>query len=212
MKQYHIERSGEQYGPYSAEQILEMLQSNELSVSDNCWHDGLSEWAPLSSVLNLATPKESPTLITNAPNSTSTTYYYSSFGDRMGAYIIDIVIFNIVFFCIFLVAILALNSAGALNDTTFTCLQLSSILALWLYYSLLESSPLQATLGKKACRLIVADMAGNKISFWKASGRYFAMILSFATFGIGFIMCSFTQKRQCLHDIVAGCQVLKRSK
>ena len=67
MKQYHIERDGQQYGPFSADQIIEMLQSSQLILSDNCWHDGISEWKPLSEVFNLAAPTEpSPLLITPA--------------------------------------------------------------------------------------------------------------------------------------------------
>lgn len=79
----------------------------------------------------------------------------------------------------------------------------------WLYQAILESSEMQATLGKKAIGLKVTDLDGNRISFARASGRYFATILSSITFGIGFIMAGFTEKKQALHDIIAGCLVIK---
>lgn len=36
------------------------------------------------------------------------------------------------------------------------------------------------------------------------------MILSAIPFLIGFFMCLWTEKKQCLHDMMAGCLVLKK--
>ncbi len=84
------------------------------------------------------------------------------------------------------------------------------IVAGWLYYTILESSPLQATLGKKAMGIYVTDLNGGRISFGRANGRYWSKILSFMTFGIGFIMAGFTQKKQALHDFIAGTLVKRK--
>jgi uncharacterized RDD family membrane protein YckC len=85
------------------------------------------------------------------------------------------------------------------------------ILALeWLYYALLESSAWQATLGKKALGLEVTDLAGVRITFGRATGRYFARYISFFTIGIGYIMAGFTQKKQALHDMIAGTLVIRK--
>lgn len=80
----------------------------------------------------------------------------------------------------------------------------------WLYYALMESSPKQATLGKMACGLYVTNIQGGRIGFGQASGRYFGMILSSLTLGIGFLMCAWTEKKQCLHDMMANCLILKK--
>jgi uncharacterized RDD family membrane protein YckC len=80
----------------------------------------------------------------------------------------------------------------------------------WLYYALLESSVWQATLGKKALGLEVTDLAGSRIQFGRATGRYFARWLSLMTIGIGYIMAGFTEKKQALHDIVAGTLVIRK--
>ena len=79
-----------------------------------------------------------------------------------------------------------------------------------LYFALLESSPLQATLGKLMLGMKVTDINGNRISFIKAAGRYLGMIISFITLYIGFLMCIWTKKKQCLHDMVAGCLIYKK--
>jgi uncharacterized RDD family membrane protein YckC len=73
----------------------------------------------------------------------------------------------------------------------------------------MESSPLQATIGKRYLGLIVTDLAGNRISFWRATARHFGKVVSVLTFGIGFLMAAFTAKKQALQDIVAKCLVLR---
>lgn len=80
----------------------------------------------------------------------------------------------------------------------------------WLYFTLLESSSNQATLGKMAIGIIVTDLDGNRISFARANGRYWAKIISALILMIGYIMAGFTQKKQALHDIIAGCLVVKK--
>jgi len=80
----------------------------------------------------------------------------------------------------------------------------------WFYYALLESSVWQGTLGKKALGLEVTDLAGNRVSFGRATGRFFGRIISALIFGIGFIMAGFTQRKQALHDILASCLVIRK--
>lgn len=82
----------------------------------------------------------------------------------------------------------------------------------WLYFALLESSKYQATIGKMALGLIVTDLSGNPISFGRASGRFFGKLLSSIIFGFGYIMAGFTSHRQALHDILAKCLVLKKTR
>jgi uncharacterized RDD family membrane protein YckC len=79
----------------------------------------------------------------------------------------------------------------------------------WLYFALMESSKLQGTLGKLAVGLIVTDTGGGRISFLRATGRYFAKMVSSLIFGIGFLMVAFTQRKRGLHDIMAGSLVYK---
>jgi uncharacterized RDD family membrane protein YckC len=80
----------------------------------------------------------------------------------------------------------------------------------WLYYALMESSSWQATLGKKALGLYVTDMNGQRITFGRATGRYFGKLVSGLTLLIGYLMAGFTEKKQALHDMMAGCLVLRK--
>jgi uncharacterized RDD family membrane protein YckC len=81
----------------------------------------------------------------------------------------------------------------------------------WLYFAGMESSARQATLGKSLMSLRVTDIEGQRISFGHATGRFLAKFIDrFIPFAIGFIMAAFTEKKQALHDLIAGTLVLKR--
>ncbi|GFK92601.1 hypothetical protein NNJEOMEG_00426 [Fundidesulfovibrio magnetotacticus] len=80
----------------------------------------------------------------------------------------------------------------------------------WLYYALQESSPVQATLGKRIMGLKVMDLEGRRISFGRATGRYAAKLLSGGLLLLGYAMILFTKKRQGLHDLLAGTVVVCR--
>ena len=80
----------------------------------------------------------------------------------------------------------------------------------WLYYTLLESSSVQATIGKMVLGIIVTDLNGNRISFARANARYWSRIISALILWIGFIMAGFTKKKQALHDIIAETLVVNK--
>jgi uncharacterized RDD family membrane protein YckC len=81
------------------------------------------------------------------------------------------------------------------------------ILVPWIYYALLESSRNQATLGKMALRIQVADLHGNQITFARATLRHFSKFLSLFLLCTGFICIHYTKHKQGLHDVIAACLV-----
>jgi uncharacterized RDD family membrane protein YckC len=85
-----------------------------------------------------------------------------------------------------------------------------SIVMKWLYYALMESSKFSGTIGKMAVSIRVVDLEGNRISFGRATGRYFSRIVTSMTFLIGYIIAGFTEKKQALHDLMASCLVIKK--
>ncbi|MGH9735480.1 MAG: RDD family protein [Candidatus Acidiferrales bacterium] len=86
-----------------------------------------------------------------------------------------------------------------------------SLVASWIYYAWFESSQYQATPGKLALGLFVTDMEGRRITFARASGRFFAKIITgLIPLFIGYIMAGFTAKKQALHDMITSCLVLRR--
>ena len=97
-------------------------------------------------------------------------------------------------------------------------LMIIGAVASWLYWALMESSSWQATLGKKALGLYVTDLAGNRVSFGKASGRFWSgkglgMVPYIGPLYrlVDCILAGFTERKQALHDMIAGCLVLRNN-
>jgi uncharacterized RDD family membrane protein YckC len=144
---------------------------------------------------------------------------YAGFWLRFCAAFIDGIIIGIPFFILgFAVEAMYPSTPGPRGMPTQNpaavgislALNLLQIVVSWLYYAYQESSPKQATLGKQAVGIKVTDLDGQPIGFGQATGRYFAKILSFCTIYIGFIMAAFTEKKQGLHDMIAGTLVVKK--
>ena len=79
----------------------------------------------------------------------------------------------------------------------------------WLYSALLISSAKQATVGKMAMGLKVTDMSGGRITFARASGRFFGQYLSALPLLLGYFIQPFTERRQALHDLLVGTVVVR---
>lgn len=86
---------------------------------------------------------------------------------------------------------------------------LATLIIAWIYFAGMESSDKQATFGKQLLQLKVTDLKGERISFGKATARYFSKFISSLILLIGYIMVAFTEKKQGLHDMMAGTLVWK---
>lgn len=147
---------------------------------------------------------------------------YAGFWLRFVAYLIDSVVLSVpmlIVIGILVVLYKASFSGDEMSDAPnpgFIAIVLFSILAwvagIWLYYAVTESSSWQGTLGKKVIGLYVTDMQGRRLSFGHASGRFFSKIITgMIPLAIGYIMAGFTERKQALHDMIAGCLVLRKA-
>jgi uncharacterized RDD family membrane protein YckC len=155
-----------------------------------------------------------------------TQHAYAGFWMRLLAAIIDgvlLAIVNIIILVPFL-GLVGLTAAAHAADadldsgggglmiallSTYLISMLAVAVAGWLYFALMESSAKGATLGKIALGLRVVDLNGNRIGFGRATGRYFGKLISGAILFLGYLMAAFTQQKQALHDIIAGCLVVR---
>lgn len=137
---------------------------------------------------------------------------YGGFWIRFVAAIIDAVIVQAVVMPISFVIGGITGAAGAIGGGSNVGLAILGglfgavigIAGTWLYEGLMTSSARQATLGKMIFGMRVTDLNGNRISFGRATGRYFAKWLSAFTLLIGYIVAGFTERKQALHDMIAG--------
>jgi uncharacterized RDD family membrane protein YckC len=82
----------------------------------------------------------------------------------------------------------------------------------WPYWAGMESSAWQATLGKRLLGIKVVDGQGRRIGFGRATGRYFAkLVSSLVPFFLGFFMADYTTRKQALHDLIASTFVVFRA-
>jgi uncharacterized RDD family membrane protein YckC len=145
---------------------------------------------------------------------------YAGFWIRVVAYIIDAVllgIVNSVVFAFFGGGMAALVKPGQDPSTVNVAALLGALSTMILiitaihlcYYTFLESSEKQGTVGKMVLGLKVTDADGRRISVGRAAGRTLSKIISSMILGIGYIMAGFTEKKQALHDMIAGTLVVR---
>ncbi|MCP1372925.1 RDD family protein [Dyella lutea] len=229
-----IGRNGERHGPYKEADVRQWLRSGQVAGDDLGWYDGLADWQPLSSLfpdeLNQATSATPPPFSAAPLPEQATTVAledYAGFWKRFAAYIVD----SLVLYIPNLMILSAMggevgreqlsnavqNAAGNFDLVMHAYSQYLSAnagtsfvtaLVAWLYFAFCESSAWQATVGKLALGIRVTDLHGARISLPRALGRYPAKMLSAIILLFGFMMAGWTQRKQALHDMIAGTLVL----
>jgi uncharacterized RDD family membrane protein YckC len=137
---------------------------------------------------------------------------YGGFWIRLVAFMIDAIVVRVVVAPIGMIFGLLGFAGGMMHGVPHFGMTLlgggvTAILAIfgsWLYEAFMESSSYQATLGKIIFGMKVTDLYGNRISFERATGRHFAKWLSGLILCIGYIMVGVTERKQGLHDLLAG--------
>ena len=149
---------------------------------------------------------------------------YAGFWLRLVAYLIDSTVIGLVAMAIAIPLILVLGLGAGLSSmggdpsptaifaliSFYLAFIAAALVGQWLYFAMAESSSWQATVGKRILGLKVTDLNGGRITFGKASGRFFGKILSSMILNIGFIMAGFTEKKQALHDVLASTLVVRK--
>lgn len=139
---------------------------------------------------------------------------YAGFWRRLAAYIIDCIVAGIVAYSFAVVGALLIElPSGELLDGLALTIATMWIIACylvvpWLYWTLMERSNRQATLGKMALGIIVTDIEGRRVTFVRGTVRYWAKVISFLTLLIGFMLAGFTSRKQALHDIISNTLVV----
>ena len=141
--------------------------------------------------------------------------HYGGFWRRVAASVIDCLVLSLLGLLVVAVGI-GLGAHNYLLSTPELELEIWANL-IWfllglLYFVGMESSAKQATLGKLAAGLVVTDLQEERITFLRATCRWFAKLLSAMILLIGFLMAAFTKRKQGLHDKLTSCLVIKRNK
>jgi uncharacterized RDD family membrane protein YckC len=154
---------------------------------------------------------------------------YAGFWVRFAAYLLDSIIIGIpltiimgvIFFLMFTTSgsFEVLSDQAAIHGEistqqiitilmTYALFFVFTIIAMVAYFAGMHASKWQATVGKKLLRLKVTDLNGDRITFWRALGRLLLSQFISSIFYIGYIIAAFTEKKQSLHDLIAGTLVI----
>jgi uncharacterized RDD family membrane protein YckC len=138
--------------------------------------------------------------VSQAPDAADDRAAYAGFWRRFAAYAIDYVL--VLLGGIVLGAVVI--RAGIVEDGTQGRFTLWLLVGYFLYCTLLESSPWQATVGKRALGIKVTSRRGERIGYARAAARFGAKLLSVLTMCLGYLLIVVTRRRQALHDLIAG--------
>jgi uncharacterized RDD family membrane protein YckC len=218
-------------GPATLDELRRLVKEGRLAPSHMVWREGMPNWVAAGGVQQLF-PSEAPPMMAEAVgpveyqtpaaqinyyNPSGAVVMFAGFWLRFVAFVIDSIVLWVPEHAV----------SSLLQETVRLPIPMShgipliptpsSMSALmtnaidWLYFALMESSSYQATLGKMACGLIVTDSTGARISFGRASGRYFAKMISAMILYIGYMMAGWTERKQALHDMIAGTIVIRKN-
>ncbi|HTW94542.1 MAG TPA: RDD family protein [Tepidisphaeraceae bacterium] len=234
---WYYAKDNRQIGPVDHAVLRDLIARGVVGPADLVWTEGMPNWRAAATIPELQTP-QSPAAPSYAapqygmpaggmrPQSPYPLLYarstrYAGFWLRVVAVFIDWIVLMIPGSMIvrntFLWPNFRLPAPGSTAPPIIPTLTpassaagLTMLVAAWLYFALMESSALQGTLGKLALGLKVTDMQGQRISFGRATGRYFGKFVSGLILYIGFLMAAFTARKQALHDLMAETLVVRK--
>ncbi|MBP2146229.1 putative RDD family membrane protein YckC [Methanofollis sp. W23] len=140
---------------------------------------------------------------------------YAGFIRRFVAYIVDALIFVAVSFLLIMMVFIVLGAFMEPSQIISLLIMIEPLIYIlsfttfYFYCAYLESSPRQATVGKRALGIAVTDADGERITFGRATGRFIGKQLSGLFFPV-FIIIALTQKKQGLHDMATDTLVVKK--
>jgi len=235
---WYYAKDGQQQEPVDLATIQAMAQTGQIAASDLVWTEGMTDWSQAGNTPAIF-PQGSPAQVsTQYPVTVSAepsarpgapipmSYYvlrpmvalYAGFWLRFCAAFIDGIITTVASAILggvvgVFIGIAIAGSGTSPQEMESIAEAAGNIIGLligWLYSALMESSSTQATLGKMAVGIKVTNLNGERISFGRATGRHFGKIISMIPLLFGYFMAGFTERKQALHDIIAGTLVVRK--
>ena len=149
----------------------------------------------------------------------ATVMQYAGFWIRFCARIIDGIIFQVINFGLRLIIMPSMLTTGRpyhrgapmLTGPYYRMLFIFWLctLGIEILYNVYFNGRFGATPGKMVLKLKIVRQDGTPISYLLAFGRYFAVVLSFFTLCIGFMMAGWDEEKRALHDRICDTRVIR---
>ena len=235
---YGIE--GERHGPVDFARLCSLLENGRVGVEDYIWNAQDDRWVQISEFEELRPHLPEQFLQDHGATPPSSSAYgyeardeamFAGFWVRAGAHLIDSFILTLPFLAwmIFLTQFLSIDPesidsealladpfSSSNREMTEEMLRFQAwmygglAIMEWIYRAGCESSPWQATIGKRALGLFVTDNHGYRLSFFRASARHWAKLFSQLPMNLGFFIIAVSKNKQGFHDMLASTYVLHR--
>lgn len=222
---WYYEENGAAAGPVESAQLVTLAESGRIRLETRVTSDHGQNWVPLAQVAHLvgldvarlgvaAAPSAVPAATpAPAPAAVATRFRYGGFWIRFLARFVDgllLIAVNLLFYLPFGLFAAVMGDAGALFGAAY-CFTFLLQIAVGAAYEIVMTRKYGATLGKMMLRLKVVQPDGSPLSWERATGRYFATLLSSLTLLIGYIVAAFDAEKRALHDHVASTRVVFRA-
>jgi uncharacterized RDD family membrane protein YckC len=133
---------------------------------------------------------------------------YAGFWIRFAAKFVDGLILGVPFMAVFFfIGFNAAQSGSTEPDVLMLIVQLG-FYVINMLYTIFFLGKYGATPGKMVCKIHVVTADGDKISYGRATGRFFAEILSGMICNIGYIIAAFDGQKRSLHDHICSTRVV----
>ncbi len=219
--QYMIDKDGQQWGPYTKEQVQEYLNAGNFQATDLAWHEGLTEWRPLSTMLtppiNKPVPPPVPSrqvpppIASKTRTVTDSNLAYAGFCIRLAAWLIDGFVLTMLLFITGGITAGVCESIGFnKEDTTFPIILF--ILCLDFVFWIGLDSCCRGSIGQKICNLKVTDINGDTLALGSSICRSTLKWFFTTPFYTISALCILgTQEKQALHDLCCKSLVLHKN-
>jgi uncharacterized RDD family membrane protein YckC len=134
---------------------------------------------------------------------------YAGFWIRFAAKFVDGLVLGVPFMIVFFSVVVSRAHATQTPQFDFLPLLIQiGFIFIQMAYQIFFLGKYGATLGKMACKLKVVTGDGGKISYGRATGRFFAEMLSGMICYIGYIIIAFDGQKRALHDHICNTRVV----
>ena len=194
--------------------MKEWIADGRVAEGTHVWRSDLTRWQPATQYDELH--PEIGQVAALADEAAGERMELAGFWPRVGAYLIDAILLNVIYYLIWGASPMDANQANPTTPAELMALlaKMAPLIGLQILvqmaYQVSMNGQFGATLGKMAIGAQIVNLDGSRIGFGKAFLRWLASIVSGLTLGIGYLLVAFRDDRRALHDLLVGTQVIYR--